>query len=64
MLTPLYWAGVEGVMFFVRCVGVRVHVKGIERIPRRHVHFRRKSHQFRGCARRGVAPSLAASPFC
>ncbi len=30
---PLYWAGVNGVMFFVRCVGVRVHVKGIERIP-------------------------------
>jgi 1-acyl-sn-glycerol-3-phosphate acyltransferase len=31
---PLYWAGVNGVMFFVRCVGVRVHVKGIERIPK------------------------------
>lgn len=30
---PLYWAGVKGVMFFVNCVGVRVHVKGIERIP-------------------------------
>lgn len=30
---PLYWAGVKGVMFFVYCVGVRVHVKGIERIP-------------------------------
>jgi 1-acyl-sn-glycerol-3-phosphate acyltransferase len=30
---PLYWAGVNGVIFFVRCVGVRVHVKGIERIP-------------------------------
>jgi len=30
---PLYWAGVNGVMFFVRCVGVRVHVSGIERIP-------------------------------
>ena len=30
---PLYWAGVNGVMFFVRCVGVRVHVKGLERIP-------------------------------
>ena len=29
----LYWAGVNGVMFFVRCVGVRVHVKGKERIP-------------------------------
>jgi 1-acyl-sn-glycerol-3-phosphate acyltransferase len=30
---PLYWAGVKGVMFFVNCVGVRVHIKGIERIP-------------------------------
>ncbi|HKM82585.1 MAG TPA: lysophospholipid acyltransferase family protein [Candidatus Acidoferrum sp.] len=30
---PLYWAGINGVMFFVRCVGVRVHVKGLERIP-------------------------------
>ena len=30
---PLYWAGVNGVMFFVRCVGVRVHVTGLERIP-------------------------------
>jgi 1-acyl-sn-glycerol-3-phosphate acyltransferase len=30
---PLYWAGVKGVMFFVNCVGVRVHVKGLERIP-------------------------------
>jgi 1-acyl-sn-glycerol-3-phosphate acyltransferase len=31
---PLYWAGVKGVMFFVNCVGVRVQVKGIERIPK------------------------------
>ena len=31
---PLYWAGVNGEMFFVRCVGVRVHVKGLERIPK------------------------------
>jgi 1-acyl-sn-glycerol-3-phosphate acyltransferase len=30
---PLYWAGVKGVMFFVNCVGVRVQVKGLERIP-------------------------------
>lgn len=29
----LYWAGVKGVMFFVNCVGVRVQVKGTERIP-------------------------------
>ena len=30
---PLYWAGVKGVMFFVNCVGVRVHVRGTERLP-------------------------------
>src|SRR5713226_78520 len=30
---PLYWAGIRGVMFFVRAVGVRVRVRGIERIP-------------------------------
>jgi 1-acyl-sn-glycerol-3-phosphate acyltransferase len=30
---PLYWAGVHGVMFFVRAVGVKVLVKGTERIP-------------------------------
>ena len=30
---PLYWAGVKGVMFFVRAVGVRVRVTGKERIP-------------------------------
>ena len=30
---PLYWAGVRGVMFFVRAVGVRVRVAGTERIP-------------------------------
>jgi 1-acyl-sn-glycerol-3-phosphate acyltransferase len=30
---PLYWAGIKGVMFFVNRVGVRVHVKGTERIP-------------------------------
>jgi 1-acyl-sn-glycerol-3-phosphate acyltransferase len=29
----LYWAGVRGVMFFVRAVGVRVQVAGAERIP-------------------------------
>src|SRR5260221_14708644 len=29
----LYWAGIRGVMFFVRAVGVRVRVTGIERIP-------------------------------
>jgi 1-acyl-sn-glycerol-3-phosphate acyltransferase len=29
----LYWAGVNGVMFFVRAVGVRVEVRGIDRIP-------------------------------
>jgi 1-acyl-sn-glycerol-3-phosphate acyltransferase len=31
----IYWAGVKGVMFFVRAVGVRVRVKGLERIPAR-----------------------------
>src|ERR1700687_3702049 len=30
---PIYWAGIKGVMFFVRAVGVRVTVRGIERIP-------------------------------
>jgi 1-acyl-sn-glycerol-3-phosphate acyltransferase len=30
---PLYWAGIHGVMFFVRAVGVRVRVVGTERIP-------------------------------
>jgi 1-acyl-sn-glycerol-3-phosphate acyltransferase len=29
----LYWGGVKGVMFFVRCVGVKVKVSGAERIP-------------------------------
>ena len=29
----LYWAGVRGVMFFVRTVGVRARVAGTERIP-------------------------------
>ena len=31
---PIYWAGVKGVMFFVRAVGVGVRVKGAERIPK------------------------------
>jgi 1-acyl-sn-glycerol-3-phosphate acyltransferase len=30
---PLYWAGIKGVMFFVRAVGVKVRVEGRERIP-------------------------------
>ncbi|HUI52269.1 MAG TPA: lysophospholipid acyltransferase family protein [Terriglobales bacterium] len=30
---PLYWTALKGTLFFVRCVGVRVHVKGVERIP-------------------------------
>ncbi len=30
---PLYWCAIKGVMFFVNCVGVRVHVKGLDRIP-------------------------------
>lgn len=32
-IDPLYWTAIRGVMFFVNCVGVRVNVKGIERIP-------------------------------
>jgi len=30
---PLYWAGIKGVMFFVRAAGVRVRVLGTERLP-------------------------------
>ncbi|HXN53968.1 MAG TPA: lysophospholipid acyltransferase family protein [Candidatus Acidoferrum sp.] len=30
---PLYWAGVKGIMFLVRLVGVKVRIKGRERIP-------------------------------
>jgi 1-acyl-sn-glycerol-3-phosphate acyltransferase len=30
---PIYWAGIKGVMFFVRAVGVKVRVVGTERIP-------------------------------
>jgi 1-acyl-sn-glycerol-3-phosphate acyltransferase len=30
---PLYWAGLKGVMFLVRAVGVRVRVQGLDRIP-------------------------------
>ena len=30
---PVYWVGINGVTFFVRAVGVRVRVKGLERIP-------------------------------
>jgi 1-acyl-sn-glycerol-3-phosphate acyltransferase len=30
---PLYWAGINGLMFFVRAVGVRVRVVGREKIP-------------------------------
>lgn len=30
---PLYWGGVKGVMAFVRMVGVKVRVVGLERIP-------------------------------
>ena len=29
----IYWAGVKGVMFFVRVAGVRIRVSGKERIP-------------------------------
>ena len=30
---PIYWAGVKGVMFFVRAAGIKVRVQGMERIP-------------------------------
>ena len=30
---PIYWAGINGVMFFVRLAGVRVRVVGTERVP-------------------------------
>lgn len=30
---PIYWAGINGVMFFVRAAGVKVRVVGTERIP-------------------------------
>lgn len=30
---PLYWAGVRGVMFLMRLVGVRVRVEGRQRVP-------------------------------
>src|SRR5215467_4270141 len=29
----IYWGGVRGVLFFVRAVGVRIRVEGLERIP-------------------------------
>src|SRR5260370_42368266 len=31
---PVHWAGVKGVLFFVRAVGFRICVRGLERIPR------------------------------
>lgn len=36
---PLYRAGIGGVMFFVRAAGVRVRVRGTERIPERPCLF-------------------------
>lgn len=30
---PLYWAGLKGVIFFVRAVGVKIRVEGRDRIP-------------------------------
>ncbi|MGC0774697.1 MAG: lysophospholipid acyltransferase family protein [Candidatus Acidiferrum sp.] len=32
-IDPLYWAGLKGVLFFVRAVGVRVRVLGEDKIP-------------------------------
>jgi 1-acyl-sn-glycerol-3-phosphate acyltransferase len=36
---PLYWTALKGVLFFVRAVGVRIKVKGRERIPNCTVIF-------------------------
>lgn len=36
---PLYWTALKGVLFFVRAVGVRIKVKGTERIPAGTVIF-------------------------
>jgi 1-acyl-sn-glycerol-3-phosphate acyltransferase len=36
---PLYWTALKGVLFFVRAVGVRIKVKGTERIPSGTVIF-------------------------
>jgi 1-acyl-sn-glycerol-3-phosphate acyltransferase len=30
---PLYWAGVGGLMFFMRAVGVKLRIAGLEKIP-------------------------------
>src|SRR5574340_98373 len=38
-IDPLYWAAIKGVMFLVNCVGVRVEVRGTERIPKGTVSF-------------------------
>jgi len=32
-INPLYWTGLKGVLFFVRAVGVKIQVKGLEKIP-------------------------------
>jgi len=36
---PLYWTALKGILFFVRAVGVRIRVKGIEHIPEGTVIF-------------------------
>ena len=36
---PIYWAGVNGTMFFLRSVGARLKIKGLERIPPETVIF-------------------------
>ncbi len=37
--SPLYWTALKGILFFVRAVGVRIRVKGIEHIPEGTVIF-------------------------
>jgi 1-acyl-sn-glycerol-3-phosphate acyltransferase len=36
---PLYWTALKGILFFVRVVGVRINIKGTERIPKGTVIF-------------------------
>ena len=61
---PLYWASIKGIMFFVNCVGVRVHVKGLERIPAETCIFAANSHQFSRRACRGLGhPAPHCDPY-
>ena len=61
---PLYWAGINGVMFFVRAVGVRVRVVGTERIPAGDLFVCGESYEFGGCAGGGGGDSRGALRSC